>query len=106
MKQEDPLSPFLINFSVEYDIRTVQANQDGMKLNGTLQLLVYVDDVNILVVIVHAIQRNIIYLVVVGREIGLEMNADKTKQTVMSRDQNAGRSHSKKCDDNSFERWE
>ena len=28
------------------------------------------------------------------REIGLEISADKTKYMVMSRDQNAGRSHS------------
>lgn len=79
MKQEDNLSPFLINFSAEYDIRRFQANQEGMKLNGILQLLVYVDDVNILIVIVHAIQGNAKYLVMVGREIGLEVNADKTK---------------------------
>ena len=38
------------------------------------------------------------------REIGLEVNADKTKYMVMSRDQNAGRSHSIKSDNNSFER--
>jgi hypothetical protein len=79
MKQEDNLSPFLINFSAEYDIRRFQANQEGIKLNGILQLLVYVDDVNVQIVIVHSIQRNAKYLVMVGREIGLEVNADKTK---------------------------
>jgi hypothetical protein len=36
--------------------------------------------------------------------IGLEVNADKTKYMVMSRDQNAGRSHSMKIDSSSFER--
>jgi len=77
-----------------------------MKLNSTFQLLVYVDDVNILLVIVHAIQENRKYLVVVGMEIGLEVNADKTKYMVKSRDQNAGRSHSKKCENISFERWD
>ena len=39
-------------------------------------------------------------------EIGLEVNADKTKFMVMSRDQNAGRSHNIKSDDSSFERVE
>ena len=33
-------------------------------------------------------------LVVAGKEIGLEVNSDKTKYMVMSWDQNAGRSHS------------
>jgi hypothetical protein len=38
--------------------------------------------------------------------IGLEVNAEKTKYTVMSRDQNAGQSHNKKVDNKSFERVE
>jgi len=33
-------------------------------------------------------------LVVDSKEIGLEVNADKTKDVVQSRDQNSGRSHS------------
>ena len=41
-----------------------------------------------------------------SKESGLEVNADKTKYMVMSRDQNAGRSHSKQIDNNSFERVE
>jgi len=34
----------LSKFVVKYVIRRAQVNQDGLKLNGTLQLLVYVDD--------------------------------------------------------------
>jgi hypothetical protein len=37
-------------------------------------------------------------------EIGLEVNVDRTKYMVMSRDQNAGRSDSIKCDNISSER--
>ena len=42
-------------------------------------------------------------LVVASKETGLEVNADKTKYMVMSRDRNAGRSHSMKTDNSSFE---
>ena len=48
LKQEDGLSPMLFNFALEYTIRKVQVNQDGLKLNGTHQFLAYDDDVNIL----------------------------------------------------------
>jgi hypothetical protein len=51
------LSPLLLNFALEYAIRRVQVNQDGLKLNGTHQLLVYVGDVNILRVGEHTIKK-------------------------------------------------
>ena len=48
LKQGDALSAFLFNFVLENAIRTVQVKQDGLKLNGTHQLLAYADDVNVL----------------------------------------------------------
>ena len=77
-----------------------------MKLNGTHQFLVYADDVNIFGGIVHTIKENIEALIVASKEIGLEVSADKTKYVVMSRDQNAGRSHHMKIVNESFERVE
>jgi len=56
----------------------VQVNQDGLKLNGTHQLLVYADDVNILCGSVRALKKNTEALVVASKEIGVAVNADKT----------------------------
>ena len=90
------------HFALEYAIRRVQVNQDGLKLNGTHQLLVYANDVNILGGSVHTIKEIVGALVVASKETELEVNADKTKYMVMSWDQNAGRSHSIKIDNSFF----
>ena len=58
LKQEDALSPLLFNFALECTIRRIQVNQDGLKLNGTHQLLVYADDVNIMGGSIHTVKEN------------------------------------------------
>ena len=73
LKQGDALSPMLFNFALEYAIRRVQVNQDGLKLNGAHQLLAYADDVNILGGSIHPLKENAEALVAATREIGLEV---------------------------------
>jgi hypothetical protein len=106
LKQGDALSPLLFNFALGYAIKRVQVNQDGVTLNGTHQVLAYADDVNILGGSVHTVKKNAEALEVAAKEIGLEVNADKTKYMVMSRDRNEGRGHSVKIDNSSIERVE
>ena len=48
LKQGDAVSPLLFNFALRYAIRRVQTSQDGLKLNGTHQLLGYAVKINIL----------------------------------------------------------
>ena len=55
---------------------------------------------------IHALQENAETLVAATREIGLKVNADRTKYMVMSRDQNAGRIHNVRIDNSTFERVE
>ena len=57
--EQDTLSPLIFNFALEYAIKRVQVNQDGLKLNGTNQLLVYADVVNVWGGSIHTVRKNI-----------------------------------------------
>ena len=73
----------LFKLVLPYAYRTVHANQAGLKLNGTHQHPVYADDINILGGSMHAIKKNTESLVGASKEIGLEVNGEKTKYMVM-----------------------
>jgi len=77
-----------------------------VKLNDTHQLLVYADDSNILGGSVHTIKKNAYPLLLGSTENGPEINANKTKNMVMSGDQNVGRSHKIKIDNGLVKRME
>jgi hypothetical protein len=93
----------LFNFDLEYAIKKVQEIQVGLKLNGTHQVLVYADDVNLLGDNIDAMKKNTETLIGAIKEVGLEVNAEKTKYMFLSRHQNAWQNHSIEIGDRSFE---
>jgi hypothetical protein len=96
LKQGVAFSPLLFNFALEYAARKNLESQVGLKLNVIHQLLLYANDVNLLGDNIDIIKKNTGTLFDVSKEVGLEVNTEKTKNMLLSFRQNAGQNHKKK----------
>jgi hypothetical protein len=88
---------------LEYTTRKVQENLVGLKLNGTHQLLTFADNVYLLGDNIDTIEKNTKSLIDTSKEVGLEINIEKTKYMLLSRHQIAGQNRDIKIANRSFE---
>jgi hypothetical protein len=90
-------------FAATLHTSKVQENQVDFELNGTHQLLVYAD-INLLGNSIYTINENIEILLEASRDIGLEINAEKSKYMIMSRPPNSAQNQNIRIANESFEK--
>jgi hypothetical protein len=101
--QGEALTPLLFNFAFGYAIRKVQKNQVGLKLNGTHQLLINADYMNLLADNKDAMKKTTVIYFLLVIKLVKEVNAEKTKYILLFRHQNAGQNRDIKIANTAFE---
>jgi hypothetical protein len=71
LKQGDALLPWFFNFALECAIKKVLDNKVGLELNGTHQLVVHVDDVNLLGISISTTEENAETILEASKDISL-----------------------------------
>ena len=84
MEQGDALLPLLFNFGLKYAIRKIQGTNLGLDMNGTHQVLAFVDDVN-LKDDIRTMERSVNVLLNACKYVGLAVNTRKTKYMEVGR---------------------
>jgi hypothetical protein len=79
-------------------------NPGGTEIEWTHQLLAYADDVNLLGDNIDTIKKNTETLIDASKEVGLEINVEKTKYMLLSRHENVGQNRDIKIASRSFEK--
>jgi hypothetical protein len=75
-----------------------------LKFSGTHQLFVYAEDINLLDDSINAIKENTEIFLQGSTDVGLEINAEKTKYMIMSRHPNSGQNQNIRIANESFEK--
>jgi hypothetical protein len=88
---------------VRYTYLQQRSKKTRWDLNGTHQLLVNADDVNLLEDNIDTVKKHTETLIDASKEVGLEETATKTKYMLLSRHQNAGQNHDMKIANRCYE---
>ena len=84
----------------------IQENRMGLDINGKLYMLVYADDVNMLGENLQTIRENTEIFIKASKDIGLEVNSEKTKYMITSHQQNTLQNQNIVIENLSFEKVE